>query len=131
MCFLFKIVRQSMMAAWSIPRLKTISAPLKIVLRLTTISFPLKMMLIGVNRARSSMVMLRMVYADALTRLYPLTSLCSVGATEAYSVASIESDLFIKNLLLLLDRQCPCYDRETLRNESGSMACLSRHISLC
>jgi hypothetical protein len=86
------------------PRLKTISAPLKIVLRLTAISFPLKAILTGVKRVRINMARLRIVYIHALRRLNPLTMVFGDSPTEACSVASIESTLFIRNLLLVLDR---------------------------
>src|SRR5581483_2515774 len=114
MCFLFKIPRQSRIAAWSMPRLNTTSAPVKMILRPKTISPFLRLMLVGVKRARTSIAMPIRVNAHALTKLYPLTNLFGKGATAAYCVASIESDLFIEHLLLLLDKYCPRHDREIL-----------------
>src|SRR5579883_1261096 len=110
------------MAAWSMPTLKTISAPLKMMLRLKTTSFPLKMMLIGVKRARISIVMPRMVYADALTRLYPLTSLFGGGATEVYSVATTESDLCIENLLFFIGQIVSMVGQGNAVRTHGSLA---------
>ena len=75
---------------------------MKIMLRLTTTVAPLKSMRVGVRRDRTTITMLIIVNADALTMLYPFTRLFAGEATDTCSVDSIENALFTEILLCLI-----------------------------